>query len=240
MMVIDMESPGNAINSGLMEITAKDLIEVIERIGPPIANDLKLESITRLANIIGEEETRFYENASLKEYTSLISASRFLDKPLVISGVKMNWSSEHKAWYNSTKLGISNIRRNDINAKLDGFIEIKKDDTGSDVVNIFIQAAPSVWYYFGYSAGQLIAYSSNPEFNEAVTGKSNINKAKPGELVMVVGGQNETLTFINEFREKYFGITEPYNLEFPDEINLENEEFKTIEEDDDDDGFGFN
>ena len=68
----------------------------------------------------------------------------------------MKWSKEHSAWHNTTKLGLSHIVRDDLNAKLDGFIELKKDETGEDVLNLFIQAAPGVWYYIGYSKHQLI------------------------------------------------------------------------------------
>ena len=150
----------------------------------------------------------------------------------------MKWDSSQKAWQNTTKRAISNIYQNDLNAKLDGFLEIKKDDSGAEVVNLFIQAAPGIWYYIGYTFNQLILYSSNAEFNELVKSKSNVDSSKPGELIIAVGDTNETLGFINDFRKKYFGIDEPYNLVSPDEIKVEDEKFDTIEEDDDD-GFGF-
>jgi hypothetical protein len=67
--------------------------------------------------------------------------------------------------------------------------------------------------------------------------KSNYGSAKPGELVLIAGDENETLKFLNEFRKVYFNIDEPYNLVYPDEASLEDELFETIE--DDDDGFGF-
>ena len=150
----------------------------------------------------------------------------------------MKWNPELKVWHNTTKLAFSNMLDHDLNAKLEGFLEIKKDDSGTDVVNLFIHAAPGVWYYFGYSYNQLIAYSSNPGFNEFIESKSNVENTKPGELILAIGDLNETLGFINDFRLNYFGVKEPYNLESPDDTNLEDEEFDTID-DDDDDGFGF-
>ena len=106
------------------------------------------------------------------------------------------------------------------------------------MVNLFIQAAPGIWYYIGYTFNQLILYSSNSEFNELIKSKSNVENSKPGELIVAVGDTNETLGFINDFRKKYFGIEEPYNLVSPDQINVEDENFDTIEEEEDD-GFGF-
>ena len=43
------------------------------------------------------------------------------------------------------------------------------------------------------------------------------------------------LDYINNFRLKYFGIKEPYNLMSPSDTFLEDEIFETIS--DDDDGF---
>ncbi|WP_420317135.1 hypothetical protein [Ekhidna sp.] len=233
--MLDMEFPAPA---GAFEIMAEDLIEIIERIGPPLANDISLELLFKLANLTNDETAKLYEQSSLKDYTALSSVSKDLIRPLLISGVKMKWNKDEKAWHNTTKLAISNIYENDLNAKLDGFLEIKKDESGAEVVNLFIQAAPGIWYYIGYTFNQLILYSSNSEFNDLIKQKSNVENSKPGELIIAVGDTNETLGFINDFREKYFGIKEPYNLVSPDEINVEDENFETIEKDEDD-GFGF-
>ncbi len=224
--------------AGSFEIMAEDLIGIIERIGPPPANDISLEMLYKLANLTNDGVTKQYEQSSLKDYTSLVSVARELERQLLITKVKMKWNKDQKAWHNTTKLGISNIYQNDLNAKLDGFLEVKKDDSGTEVVNLFIQAAPGIWYYIGYTFNQLVMYSSNSEFNELIQSKSNVESSKPGEMIIAVGTETETLTFINDFRLNYFGIKEPYNLISPDDVNVEDEDFDTVE-DDDDDGFGF-
>lgn len=235
MMAIDFK-----IAPAILDIMALDLTDVIERMGPAPANNLSIELMYKMANITDDASTRYYEETSLKNYTPLFSASKGLEKPIVLSGVKMKWSKEHHAWHNTTKLGLSNIMQDDLNAKIDGFIEIKKDETGADVLNYFMQAAPGIWYYIAYSKNQLVMYSSNPKFNEEVTARSNVGKAKPGETVFVIGEQSEVLSYLNDFLPKYLGITEPYNLVSPDDVNLEDESFDTIKkEKEDDDGFGF-
>ena len=138
----------------------------------------------------------------------------------------------------SSKIGLSHSGRTDINAKLDGFFEFRKDDTGADEMNLFIQASPEVWYFISYQDKNLLMYSSNSTFNQLVEERSNLGKEKPGELLFVVGDTNETLSFVNRFRKNYFGIDAPYDLASPSDASLEDEEIKTIEEDDDD-GFGF-
>ncbi len=234
MLAIDFE-----VSPAIMDIMALDLADIIERIGMPSTNDISLQMLYKFANMTDDGTAKEYEQSSLKNYTPLVSSSRFIEKPLFISEVKMKWSPKHKTWHNTAKLGISHILRNDINAKLDGFIEIKEDDTGADVLSLFLQAAPGIWYYFGYSEGQMVMLSSNPEFNEAIQAKSQPDKSRSGEIMLVKGDESEVLKFINDFRLNYFGIKEPYNLISPDDINLEDQEFDTIQEDEDEDGFGF-
>lgn len=224
--------------SGSFDIMASDLIDIIERIGPPPANDISLEMLYKLANLTNDAITKQYEQSSLKDYTPLVSVTRELERQLLITGVKMKWNKDQKAWHNTTKLAISNIYDNDLNAKLDGFLEVQKDESGAEVVNLFIQAAPGIWYYIGYTFNQLVMYSSNTDFNELIQSKSNVESSKPGEMIIAVGTETETLTFINDFRLNYFGIKEPYNLVSPTDVNVEDENFDTVEEDDDD-GFGF-
>ena len=228
LLAIDL---GNKSGS-YMSIMAKDLIDLVERLGPSQANDLSIEMLYKLANITSDEITKDYEQSTLKHYIPLADVSRALDKSLVISGVKMKWSEQHRAWYNTTKLGVSNIFSSDINAKFDGFIELKKDESNNDVMNLFLQAAPGTWYFISYTDDNLLLYSSNADFNLKISDISNYGKAKPDELVIVEGDENETLSFINSFRERYFGITTPFDLVFPDEVQLgEEENFDTIEKD---------
>lgn len=232
--LITLDFPGIQLQTDVM---AADLIDIISRLGSPPANDISLELLYKFANLTSDAVARSYETNSLKEYLPLVNASEVLWKSIVISGVKMTWSESNKSWYNTTKLAISNINRKDVNAKLDGFLEIKKDGSNNDVLNLFIQAAPGTWYFISYNTDNLLFYSSNKAFNEAISAKSNFGTAKPGELVTLLGEENDVLGFVNGFLETYFGVTEPYNLVYPDETNLEDENFDTIEKKDD--GFGF-
>ncbi len=84
----------------------------------------------------------------------------------------------------------------------------------------------------------MLLYSSNSKFNNTVSSKSNYGKAKPGEMVIIEGDIPETLKFVNDFRQKYYDITTPYNLQVPGDVSFEQEEkVETIEKRDD--GFGF-
>lgn len=222
----------------VVEAFSTDVLDIIDRLGADVAHDLEAEVIFKLADMVGDGVAKEYENGSLREYIPMYSVGPQLLKTFVISNVDLNWSDNHRAWYNTSRIGLSNIMSNDVNARMDGFIEIKKSDLGADIIHVFLQVAPTTWYYFGYDDKRLIMYSSNPDFNEAVSQHSNVAKAGFGEYSTSIGDDVEVTKFINEFREKYFGITEPYDLEFPEDTFLEDDEsFNTIEETPEDDGF---
>ncbi len=226
------------VHTSILDEMGLNIMQAIEIMGAKTANDPTEELMYKLANIVGNKDAVKYRESQLSGYQSLFSASKELEKSIVISGVKMKWSSENRAWHNTTKIGLSHVGRDDINAKLDGFFEFKKDDTGADEMNLFFQVSPEVWYFISYQDKNLLMYSSNSTFNQIVESKSNLGSEKPGELLFVVGDTNETLGFVNRFRKNYFNIDTPYNLFVPD-ASLEDENFDTIEEEEDDDGFGF-
>jgi hypothetical protein len=231
-IIMNLEVPG-----ALPVIMGDDLLAAVERMGANPANESSEELLIKMANFVGDKNTLKYQEDLLGGYKPLQSVSPELDGTVVISGVRMNWSSSEQAWYSTSKIGLSHTDRVDVNAALDGFLEIRRDDTGADVVNLFLQAAPEAWYYISYHDNSLILYSSNEEFNAIVKDKSNVDSQKPGELLFAPGDLNETLGFINGFRKQYFGIDEAYNLASPTDASLEDENFETIEEEDDDFGF---
>jgi hypothetical protein len=216
-----------------MDEMGREISSAVEMLGANPANNVTEEFLRKLANIVGNDPAVNYFNQSLKGYTPLVNAGRDVQKSLVISGVKMKWNPQYKAWHNTTKLGLSHCGRIDINAKLDGFLEFKKDEFGADEMNLFIQASPESWYFIGYKDKNLVMFSSNEAFNSQIKSKSNLGKEKPGQLLFVLGDVNETLGFVNAFRKNYFGVTEPYNLYMPSDKKMGDEDFKTIEKDDD-------
>ena len=103
----------------------------------------------------------------------------------------------------------------------------------------FFKASSDAWYYFGYEDNRLLIQSSNPEFNAIISKKTNASKAKVGDLVFVPGSDEETLTFINRFRQTYYGIEAPYELNGASSSEKKPEEGKKKKKkkDEKDDGF---
>lgn len=220
------------INPATTDIMVKDMVDIIERLGAPQVHDLQGDLVYLLANMTTDQVAKAYENNSLKNYVPLVSTSPELLKALVLSEVKLQWNAEHKAWYNDGKIGISNIFRNDINARADGFVEIKRDPLG-DIVNVFIMFSEAVWYHFRYDQNRLLILSSNSAFNQAVRSESTLEKAGLGAFALGLGEEGETMTFINNFRKNYYNISTPFKLQFATDAAFGSDGFNTIEKDKD-------
>ena len=224
--------------SEALDIMAADIQDVVERIASEEAEPDKTALLYKVSEIIGDKAAKEYENRSLATYTPLVSMSTRLVRSLVLSNVDFKWSSDHKAWYSIGKIGLSNVKREDINASLQGFVEIQKSFEGESV-NMFFQITPNTWYYFSFEGNRLLLFSSNKQFNELIADKTNVNKAKIGEYVFVEGDIEETEDFIQRFSNTYLDSEVPFEFVAPAEAPEDFDTFEVIDDDEiqEDDGF---
>ncbi|MBK5279577.1 MAG: hypothetical protein JJE09_12015 [Bacteroidia bacterium] len=193
------------------QLMAQDLIEIMKTDGGPEGLGDQTELLYKIADIVGEKAAKDYETRSLQAYVSL-STLPALVHPFVFSNVNLKWSQKFKAFYSEGNLGLSNMGRYDINGAFEGFMEIRKNEDGSAVFHLFVKGSPDSWYYFGFEDNRMMMQSSNQAFNELIAKKTNASKAKVGELVFIPGSDEEALAFINRFRQNYYGIEAPYEL----------------------------
>lgn len=218
------------IPTQVADIMAADIIDIVGRLGASEAEQDRSALMYKLSALISEQAAKEYEQRSLSAYTPLLAVNNALVKPLVFSKANLVWSPEKNAWYSAGKLGLSNIIRNDVNAALDGFMEIKRTENG-DEINMFIQASPASWYFLSYLNNRLLIASSNQDFNDMISSRSKAGKAKIGEYAFYKGEIVDALSFVNRFRKDYFNIEEPYQLHLPSEnVVTEEEGFETVEE----------
>jgi hypothetical protein len=197
--------------STAFDIMARNLQTIIQNEGAEDGLGDRTELLYKIADIVGERTVKEYEKRSQLGYVSLGTLSETA-KPITFANVNFKWSPKFKAFYSEGSLGISNINRADINGAFEGFMEIKKNEDGGPVMNIFFKASPEAWYYLGYEDNRLLMFSSNAEFNSTVAKRTNSGKAKVGEMVFLPGSEDEALAFINRFRKEYYGIEVPYSL----------------------------
>ena len=178
-------------------VMAADLFEVIENFGAPEAENDPDAFLYKISEIIGDRATIEYDKRNQEAYMPIGVFAPKMAGSMVFSKVNMDWSPVHNAWYSIGKIGMSNVLKADINAQLDGFIEIKRSEERGTMMNVFIQASSDCWYYFGFEDNRLLIYSSNSGFVDIIASKSNISKAGFGEYVFVDADLPDVLKFVD-------------------------------------------
>jgi hypothetical protein len=224
-VMVDMNIPAT-----VYQLMATNLLELIKNESVPEGLGDQTELLYKIADIVGEKAAKDYEARSLKGYVSLNTIPALV-KPIVLANTDLKWSQENKSFYSEGLLGLSHLGRNDINGAFEGFMEIKKNEDGAPVFHLFIKGSPESWFYFGFEDNRLMVHSSVPVVNDVVIKKGNAGKAKVGELVFIPGTDDETLAFINRYRQTYYGIEAPYELSSGPAAEKKKEKKKDAEDD---------
>ena len=234
---MDIQSEGvYIIDVNIRRSLINDIAELfnasIENYGAGVAHDNEQDLLVRLSDIVGNEKVEIYENTILSSYRSLIELDPIMNSFFVLPNTKLNWSSSNNSWYNTSVVNVSNIGDIDINASMDGFFEIEYNNDYDYVLSFFLQPSPEFWLYMSYDRNQLKIISSDTDLNSEL---DEITYSRGKYINILLSNEDDVLNYVNNFRLKYFNITEPYDLLSPSDTFLEDEIFKTIS--DDDDGF---
>lgn len=214
------------VNMGLspesVTLMGANLKEIGEKLGVKRAHDDRSDLIYKVAEFVGDEATKAWDNSYQTVPTPLVSAGPQLLKNLVLTNVDFKWSKQTKTFYSVGKLGVSNVGNTDLNMEMDGFVEVKKTPEG-DVVNILLQLTDGTWYYFFYDGFTVGTYSSNTAYNGAISGK--------GGGKVVAYSVEEVIAWAQTFKKLHLGIDEPYRLLMAEDSNQTLKKKDTVEGD---------
>jgi hypothetical protein len=149
----------------------------------------------KLTSLIGKKASDSYINRATVNHRSLSDASPKMAATVVLSNVNLRWSSQQNAFYSTGKIGVSNLGSTDINAQMEGMVEIRKGNRG-DEISIYLESSPETWYFFDWQQGKLSFVSSIPEVNDLLKGKKG-DKAK--EPIINEITENDRDQFFNRF-----------------------------------------
>ncbi|WP_400192360.1 hypothetical protein [Hymenobacter sp. B81] len=200
MMTFDLNFPDKAF-----EAMAEDMAKYSK--GLPEALTGQPNELYKLGEFAGSKAINEYANRK-GGYVPLQKVSAKFLHDIVLSQVPLAWNEKHKAWYSTGKIGLVSIGKKDINALIDGYVEIKKESTG-DVVELYLEADPETWYYFKYSENKLLAKAQHGEFDEILgrAAKGDYNVAT--DYGFFLGDESEKVMFVNHFRKDYLGQAKP-------------------------------
>jgi hypothetical protein len=107
----------------------------------------------------------------IKEEMDLFGSSKTLPKDfqykLLLNDVKLFWNKGTSSFRSKGKIGIGFIGQQPINLYVDGYVEIQRRKTG-DMLDIYLKADESTWYYFSYFRGVLMVQAGNSNFNTLI------------------------------------------------------------------------
>jgi len=108
----------------------------------------------------------------LKEETDIFGLSRNLPREftyeLLLNDVSLYWNEASSSFRSSGRIGIGLIGSQPVNVYVDGFIDIQRRRSG-DMIDIYLKANNSTWYYFSYFKGVMMAQAGNIDFNTLVS-----------------------------------------------------------------------
>ncbi len=202
MMVFDFKNPKIAFT------TAGQLFKINRPSDAENAINDSLPIQPKMAEFIGNEKTLSYEKDRKGIYKPLFMADKKLKKSLVLSNVHFKWSDSTKAFYSVGKIGVASMYDRDVNAMLNGFVEIKKT-AGGDIVSVYLEAGEGNWLYFNTEGGILKGSGSQNAILKAFA-KGKPSK-KAGELSVSAAEEGAETEFRRAFKKNYIlnGATDP-------------------------------
>ena len=94
----------------------------------------------------------------------------------------MFWNESTSSFRSSGKIGIGFIGVQPINIYVDGNIEIQRRRSG-DIIDIYLKADESTWYYFSYIRGVMMTQGGNNSFNTIIANTKLKDRKHPDSSV---------------------------------------------------------
>lgn len=110
--------------------------------------------------------------SQLKEEMDLFGTPHSLPKEfnyeLVLNDVNIKWNEATSSFRSTGQIGIGFIGPQPVNVYVDGYIEIQRRRSG-DMIDIYLKADESTWYYFSYIRGVMMTQSGNNAYNTLIS-----------------------------------------------------------------------
>ncbi|HEX2968554.1 MAG TPA: hypothetical protein VHO46_05570 [Bacteroidales bacterium] len=160
-----------------------------------MADEFKLVPTLKPVNINSELNTKGMQDmfglqaaAQMKEEMSLFGTSKNLPKEfnykIFLNDVKLYWNEATSSFRSTGKIGIGLIGSQPVNLYVDGNIEIQRRRSG-DMIDIYLKANESTWYYFSYFRGVMMTQSGNNNYNKLIADMKASARKHPDSSVRV-------------------------------------------------------
>ena len=145
---------------------------------------LNSEFITKAMNdLLGTAQA-----SRIKEDVDLFGTAKNVPKEfnykLLLNDVKLYWNEPTSSFRSKGKIGIGFIGTQPINVYVDGYVEIQRRRSG-DLLDIYLKADESTWYYFSYFRGVMMTQSGNNSYNSLITSIKLNDRKHPESTIRI-------------------------------------------------------
>lgn len=160
-----------------------------------MADELRLVPSLKPVNLNSELNTRGMQDmfgtqaaTRIKEEMSMFGTSRNLPKEfnyeIFLTDVKLVWNESTSSFRSVGKIGIGFVGNQPVNLYVDGNIEIQRRRSG-DMIDVYLKANESTWYYFSYFRGVMMTQSGNNNYNKLIADMKANSRKHPESSVRV-------------------------------------------------------
>lgn len=136
-----------------------------------------------LKDLLGEAAA-----SQINEEMGLFGTSKNLPKEytyqLLLNDVNLHWNEPTASFRSKGKIGIGFIGQQSVNVYVDGFVEIQRRRSG-DMIDVYLKADQSTWYYFSYFKGVLMTQSANNNYNTLILSLKLKDRKHPDASIRV-------------------------------------------------------
>jgi hypothetical protein len=124
----------------------------------------------------------------INEELGLFGTSKNMPKEftyeLLLNDVKLYWNEPTASFRSKGKIGIGFIGQQALNVYVDGLVEIQRRRSG-DMIDVYLKADNSTWYYFSYIRGVMMTQSGNSNYNTLITNTKLNDRKDPQSSIRV-------------------------------------------------------
>jgi hypothetical protein len=122
----------------------------------------------------------------IRDEMNLFGSLRDLPKEfnyeLLLNEVNLKWNEVSSSFRSVGKIGIGFIGSQPINVYVDGYVEIQRRRSG-DMIDIYLKADESTWYYFSYIRGVMMTQAGNYNYNSIIADTKLNDRKHPDSSV---------------------------------------------------------
>lgn len=193
---LDIVMPAKAL-----EVLGTEMVAVTK--GSPEALDGSPNELYKLGEFVGSKGVEGFLN-NKGQAVSLAKLSPKLAHTLLLSRVNLRWNDKKKAWYSVGKIGVAGVGKQSLNALVDGYVEIKRNNS-TDEVEIYLEADAQDWYYFKYANNLLLTKSQSDSYDGEITKAQKGDYSTALSYGVFLGDYGDVDGFRSRFQRDYLG-----------------------------------